>query len=195
MKKIIWNIFFYLFLFILTSYVFVAILIPDKTMDIFHIRTYIIVSPSMDPVLNVNDLVFVIKADESELEVGDIITFKTYIRELDADSYVTHYIGAIQNSDDQTIYKTQGEGQAAGDYDEWVNSDLSPDEITFNDIEGKYLFKVPYIGNVISFFNDPILLALLFGNIIIVVVIVKYVKNIRKEKKHVLEEKQDKEEL
>ncbi|MCK5732296.1 MAG: hypothetical protein KAH13_04700, partial [Tenericutes bacterium] len=123
------------------------------------------------------------------------ITFKTYIRELGADSYVTHYIGAIQILDGQTIYKTQGEGQETGDYDEWVNSDLSPDEITFNNIEGKYLFKVPYIGNIISVFNDPILLALLFGNIIIIVVIVKYVKKIRNEKKQVFEEKQDKEDL
>jgi len=181
-SKLIGNIAFYLVLVVVSAYIFVSVVLPEKKMEIFHFDIYIIVSPSMEPVLNTDDLIIIVQADESDLEKGDIITFKTYIPELGAENYVTHYIGDIQVIDNQTIYKTHGENTAPGDYDEWINSDSSVHEVIYTDIVGEYSFKIPYVGVAFTLLSDPIFMIMTLISIVSLVVLIKYLVYIKKHK-------------
>lgn len=181
MKKIISNTIFIIIVLFLLSHILVDIFIPEKTIDIFGFKTYVIVSSSMDPDIKINDLVVITKVKEEKLEVDDVITFKVYIPELQEYSYVTHYIGEINTDEDTIIYETQGANKDVGDYDNWTD-DLGNDyDITYNDIEGKMLFKIPYAGYVSNIFKDPILLGLVILNIGIIVLIIKLIKSTKKE--------------
>ena len=138
--KLIKNILFYAVVFFLASYLLVDAFATDKTVTVFGFKAYVIASPSMEPTLNVNDVVVVKKADIDEIISGDIITFKAYLPDLGDYGYVTHYVGLVIGEGEDKIFKTHGEG--LDEYDVWVNSDGSPDEVTVDDIIGNYGFKI-----------------------------------------------------
>ncbi|QMS84627.1 hypothetical protein [Candidatus Xianfuyuplasma coldseepsis] len=162
----------------LILYIGITLLAPQLTMDIFGFRSFIVVSPSMVPDINVYDMIFITDVEESDLEIDDIITFSVYIPEVDQVSFVTHYIGDIQTqTGDDTIYKTHGANFEEGDsFDDWEDKDGNPIDITFDDIEGEYQFKIPYVGYLVTMLRDPIFLGLLAINGTIIYFLVKTVK-------------------
>lgn len=171
-KKIL-NIAFYLLVIFLTSYLVFDFIAPDKTVSIFGFKTYVVDSPSMEPTLNVNDAIVVIKTKETKINAGDIITFKVYLPDLGSEGYVTHYVEEIITSEDTIIYKTQGEDSET---DEWEDSEGNPIDISGEDIIGRVSFKISGAGHVIKILRDPIMVLLLAVNIAVVVFIVYYIK-------------------
>ena len=94
-----------------------------------------VLSGSMSPVLEENDLIIVRQVPEEELEVGDIITFLSddpYLKGI----YNTHRIYRIDAGEDtgQKSYVTKGD----------VNEteDLYP--VSYDQIAGKYIRTLPY---------------------------------------------------
>jgi hypothetical protein len=131
----------------------------------------------MEPDINKNDLIIVTRVQEESLQERDAITFSVYIPEAGQNGYVTHYIGAIEDDGNgNIIYKTQGATKAPGDYDEWTDSDGNPYEISISDIEGRYLFRIPFVGYLIKGLGDPIFVGLLIANGVIVYLIIKLLK-------------------
>ena len=173
--KLIKNILFYAVVIFLASYLLVDAFATDKTVKIFGFKAYVVASPSMEPTLNRNDAVIIKKADIDEIKAGDIITFKAYLPDLGDYGYVTHYVGLVVGEGEDKIFKTHGEGLE--DYDVWVNSDGSPDEVTIDDIIGTYSFKIANAGKFFRIIQDPIMVGLLVVNVTLVVVIFKYYKS------------------
>ena len=183
MKNKITTIITYAILCFLVFYVTIAIFLPTKSINIFGFRTFIIVSSSMEPDIGVHDLIVITTPKEENLEVGDVITFDAYIIELQDYSYVTHYIAAIEEVDGETIYKTQGAGKEPDDYDEWTDHNGDDVNITFDDIEGEYQFTIPLIGQLVYRLQDPIFVALLVVNGVVIYYAFKTIKSYIKEDK------------
>lgn len=104
---------------------------------------YTIVSPSMVPEINVYDVVLEFRPTESELKVGDIITF--YSSVIDTGGYtITHRIHAIYEENGVKHYITKGDN----------NTDIDDGDITFNDIVGKVEYIIPKMGKVQFFLSS-----------------------------------------
>ncbi len=175
MKKIK-NILFIAFVVYLSSYILIKVFIPEKTTELLGFNSYIVVTSSMEPDIMVNDLIIIRKVKEEDLKVRDAITFSVYLPELGAKSKVTHYIGDIQNDGTTLIYKTQGATKAAGDYDDWKDANNNSVEITYQDIEGRVVMVIPYVGYAVNILRNPVGLLLLSMNIGIIYLLVKTIK-------------------
>lgn len=184
MKSLILKYSFYAIAGVLIIYILVSIAIPDRTMNVFGFRSFVVVSSSMEPDIDRYDMIVVTKPEQDELKVRDAITFSAYIPEVQSFSYVTHYIGEIVETPDGSVYyETQGASKDPGDYDNWTDGNGNSVNITFDDIEGKYLFRIPKVGYVVTMLRDPIFVALLFINGFIFYAIYRYIMHILEEKK------------
>lgn len=135
---------------------------------VFGIGTAVVVSGSMSPTIEVNDMV-VIKACDS-YEVDDIVTFY----DSSAGEYITHRI--IKISDSGT-YTTQGDANNTQD-------DFS---VTNDAIVGKVIFVVAGVGGVISFLQTPIGLLIVLAAGIAIWFLLDFISN-RTDKKDKKEE-------
>lgn len=120
----------------------------DRIPSILGFQNYIVLSGSMEPTLNIGDIVFIKKTDEINEE--DIISFKVN------NSIVTHrVISIIKNEDNKIQYITKGD-----------NNNGADDESIFKeDILGKYVFKIGKLGNIILFLKTKsgmVILILMF---------------------------------
>lgn len=136
---------------------------------------YVILTGSMEPIIKPNDAVVIRRVNEENLQVGDVITY----RSVDPSYYgilITHRIIEINEDDKGKTYVTKG--------DHNVTPDRSP--ITANQIYGKVVMRIPKIGYLKSFLVSS------YGWIIAVVVpslgiiiydVMKLFKKIKNSKK------------
>ena len=185
MKKItslIKSILFYLVMAALMLHLVYSSLYADKMMRVLGYRNFVVLSPSMEPVINAGDMIVITRIDEEDIEKGDIITFKVYIEEFDEERFVTHYVADIYvNEAGQNVYQTQGYGKAIDDYDDWVDEDGELIEITYNDIEGSYFFRIPFVGYISVFLSNPINLVLLVVNGLVLYYTIRYIRRSGKQ--------------
>lgn len=155
------NILIYIILISIMSYnislIFQSIICQNRTPSFFGIKTYVIISGSMEPNINIGDIVIV--KEEKELQVGDVISYRK------GQSVITH---RIVNITEQKEYKTKGD-----------NNNTEDSEIILDkDIEGKVIKVVPKLGKLALLLKNKI--------IIIVILIILYMcisMNYRKNKK------------
>lgn len=187
--KVFKNVFLYsVVAFVLVHLVFSALL-PEKMMQTLGYRNFVVLSPSMEPVIDTGDMIFIRNVDEADIQVGDIITFSVYISEFDSVNFVTHYVGDIYtNGDGEIVYETQGFGKASNDFDDWEDAYGNPVEITYEDIEGTYLFKIPKVGYVSAFLSNPVYLGIIIINISVIYFTVQYIKKQSKQESNELED-------
>ncbi len=104
---------------------------------------YIIISPSMEPNINVNDAVVDHKALSASINVGDIITFISN----DPISYgktITHrVVGKTQDAQGNYRYRTKGDNNNVED--SWI--------VPETHVLGKVMFKIPKLGYVQQFLS------------------------------------------
>lgn len=113
---------------------------PDKLPSFFGYKTYIIMSGSMENELNIGDLIFVKETKVKDLEKNDIIAFKN-----SNNSVTAHRIVDIVKEDGKIGFKTKGD-----------NNNIEDEDTVYGEnIEGKYINKVPQIGNFIMFVQEP----------------------------------------
>lgn len=172
---------FLLFMTLLSALYFVVDMFdPYQTVRLLGFKPYVVTSPSMIPTIGTFDMVIVTWVEPDEIQVNDIITFKTYIPEAQGFATVTHYVREIIPDGNDLIFKTQGENRPVGVYDVWRNSDGTRDEVTSSDIIGRVAFTIPNIGLFIAAIRDPILLTVTLANIIILIAFIKYVRFLRR---------------
>lgn len=118
------------------------------------VSLYTIVSPSMEPVIMVHDVIVDFKvSSEEDLKVGDIITF--YSDTIDTNGYtVTHRIHDIYIDNGIKYYITKGDN----------NSDVDDGAITYNNIVGKVKMIIPKVGKIQAFLTSK------FGWVIIILI-------------------------
>lgn len=118
---------------------------PRKTPDFLGIKTYIILSGSMEPELTVGDLIIVKEVDEDKLNIGDIISYR------DGSNVVTHRIIKINTVNGTKQYITKGDHNNVED----------SGTLTIGSIEGKVIGKLAYIGKIILFMKNKYVLMIL----------------------------------
>lgn len=149
-----------------------SLLNPNKIPDFFGLKSFIIVSKSMEPTIMVGDAIFVKEVNSEELQVNDIISFQ------EEEGLVnTHRIIEIVEQDGKTYYRTKG------DYNKKQDKQL----VTPSKIEGKYQFRIKGFGKITEILKNKVTLVVL---LIILVFVSLYQmrlvkrKLIRKEKRY-----------
>ncbi len=126
---------------------------PNETPSVFGIKTFCIISGSMEPTISVNDIVIVKEVDQSEIKRGDIIAFKH------KGETITHRIVNISKSENgELLYTTQGD----------ANNTEDEDKITFDEIEGKCIKVIPKIGKIVLALKSKTTLGIVLAVLIII---------------------------
>lgn len=93
----------------------------DEIIDRFQIRYLVIKSGSMQPTLNINDVIVIKK--EKQYNVGDIITYKD-----ENNFFITHRISRIENND----FITKGDNNNCED----------PNSVSIDNVKGKVILII-----------------------------------------------------
>lgn len=136
----------------------------EENTHILGIYMFNIVSESMEPTLEINDVVIVQECEPSQLQIGDIITFGQDGR------IISHRISDITKEKGTIKFKTKGDN----------NKILDPDIIDSGQVYGKVLFKIKKIGKIINYIQN----ARGFVNIAIFAVIVYILVSLRDKQKN-----------
>lgn len=123
-----------------------------------------IVSESMEPTLEINDVVISQKCEPSQLQIGDIITFEQDGR------IISHRILDITSTNSVIKFETKGDNNEIPD----------PDIVDSGQVYGKVLFKIKRIGKIISYIQN----VRGFINIAIFAVIVYILVSLRDKQKN-----------
>lgn len=150
---------------------------PSRTPDFFGYKSFVIVSGSMEPTIKKGDAILVKEVPEEEIKTNDIISFTQ------GETNVTHRIIEIVEENGIKKYKTKGDN----------NNTEDKEKILYEQIEGKYQFKISQFGIVTEILKSKITLMIL----IIIIIFINYYKarigakkQKRKEKRKEYEEKQ-----
>lgn len=148
--KKIWNFIIYFILIIIMTYnislIFQSILNPNKTPSFLGIKTYVIISGSMEPNINIGDIVITKESDE-ELQIGDVISYRK------GQSVITHRItNIIKEENGDTKYRTKGDN----------NNTEDSEEILIENIEGKVIKVVPKLGEITLLLQNKISIIIIF---------------------------------
>lgn len=147
-----------------------SVMRPGQTPNFFGIKTYVIISGSMEPNYNIGDIVVVQETNPKTLKVGDVISFR------EGENVVTHRISQDLKEDGKRVFKTKGDNNNTED--NW--------SVSMNSIEGKVVTAIPAVGKITLMLQDKV--AILFVILVFYAYIVRSHKikirnEIRKEKR------------
>lgn len=130
-----------------------------------------VVSGSMEPTIKIGDLI-VIDLDDRGYIIGDIVTYYDEFH-----TFVTHRIVDVR----------EGKFITKGDFN---NTEDRP--LERKNIVGKYMFSIPYVGNIINMLRNKftLIIILIFGSIICVLLSVDNSKEEVKEDKNKISKKE-----
>ncbi len=169
--KTVGTIAFFIFSGLLVLYILLELFVPDMTIKVFQFKPFVVITESMEPVIDVDDMVVVFNPNVDNLVVGDIITFKADIDYNGTKETVTHYIHSItENTDGDRIFRTNRYGSTTPDT--WILQE--------EDIIGVYGFRIPQLGVLINFIKSPFGIAAISVNLIVIGAIVYLVKSGKK---------------
>lgn len=124
--------------------------------SIFGYHVFRVSSGSMEPVLNVGDVIIIKETPADEIKNGDIITYKAKEGVLEGQDITHRVVAEPQYMRDTYYYQTQGD----------VNGAALDPIISYDQVIGKYISKLPLIDKIYSFFFTP------YGLIIFVFLII-----------------------
>lgn len=141
-----------------------------ETPSFYIYKAYIITTTSMEPSIKENDVVIIKKCKDDDLKIDDIITFKS------DNEIITHRIvGKAENGEEGYDYVTKGDNNKTED----------SQTLTIDDIEGKVILKIPYLGKVVNLLKSGIVIIL-----VVLIFLITYLNKIEmKEKSETRREK------
>lgn len=119
---------------VMTILVVIAFLVVG--VRIFGVMPYAVISGSMEPTYPVGSMVYVKSVQKTDLQVNDPVTFVTK----QSKAVVTHRIVEIKEND---VFVTKGD----------ANNTLDSD-LPFENIIGKPIFSLPYLGFISVYLNS-----------------------------------------
>ena len=137
-----------------------------NVINIFGYKSYIIKTNSMEPTIKINDVVITKKVEKQDLKIGDVITF------LKKGEVITHRITQIE---DNSKYTTKGDN----------NNIEDTFKINYDDIEGKHILTIPYLGAIVRALDNKIV----FLIITLIILIFMFITIINQEKRENRREK------
>lgn len=141
------NVLFYLLMALLLLGAFVFSRSGDPGKSLFGYRFYYIQTPSMEPDIPVGAAVFTKKIDPQQIRVGDVVTYSL------SGTNISHEVIEILPACDETglpWFRTKG----------IANEDPDPEMVRGDAVSGVVVLCVPYLGYVMSWVGDHILLTL-----------------------------------
>lgn len=128
-------------------------------------NTYTIRTDSMEPVLNVGDIIVVEDISPDDINEGDIVAFYVDVTNDGVDDVIIHYIDEIIQFDEDTlVFKSKPE--ISNLQDRWV--------IEETDIIGIYKYQVDGIGKILLFLNSWVGRIVLLVDIVVVWIVVDF---------------------
>lgn len=106
---------------------------------VFGLQVYAVLSGSMEPTYHVGSIIYVKSVDPSEIKVGDPITF-VMNEQL---TVATHRVVRIDT--ENSSFYTKGD----------ANDDPDAAPVHFNNLLGKPVFTIPYLGYISSYVQSP----------------------------------------
>lgn len=106
---------------------------------VFGLQAYAVLSGSMEPTYHVGSIIYVKSVDPSEIKVGDPITF-VMNEQL---TVATHRVVRIDT--ENSAFYTKGD----------ANDDPDAAPVHFNNLLGKPVFTIPYLGYISSYVQSP----------------------------------------
>lgn len=124
--------------FVITTFVIKYDPDEDIAKNYFGLYVFDIISGSMVPELNINDIVIVKKIDVTKLKIDDIITFRH------DNVVISHRIIDIAQNDEKYTFFTKG------DHNEY------PDDFTVDSdqIYGKVIYQIPHMGRQVKYLHE-----------------------------------------
>ena len=144
---------------------------PNEIPSIFGIKTFVIISKSMEPTIMTGDAIFTKEPKKESIKVNDVISFH------DKQDINTHRIINILTENGITKYITKGDN----------NKNPDKDKVTFDKIEGVYQFKLVGFGKIANIIKSKTTLVILLIFLILISldqVKVSRKKLLRKERRY-----------
>ena len=144
---------------------------PYETPNVFGIKTFCIISGSMEPEISVNDVVIIKETPKEEIKKGDIISF-----DKNGDIITHRIIYLTTNKNGETTYITKGD----------ANNIEDEGYVEYKDIEGKMIGKIPKIGKIIMALKSETTLIITLVILITIYIVEQRIerkKDIRKNKR------------
>ena len=144
---------------------------PNTIPSLFGIKTFVIVSKSMEPTIMTGDAIFTKEPKKDNIKINDVISFH------DKQDINTHRIINIFTENGVTKYITKGDN----------NKNPDKDKVTFDKIEGVYQFKLAGFGKIANIIKSKTILVVLLIFLILISmdqVKVSRKKLIRKERRY-----------
>ena len=110
-------------------------------LSIFGYQAYIITSDSMKPEINNGDVIIVRKIGQEEIKENDVIVYSEEAQN------ITHRVIEITEKDGHKEYKTKGDNNQVED----------SKFVLYENIKGKVMFKIPFLGTIILFMKNQIM--------------------------------------
>jgi len=149
----------------------------DTGKSLFGYRFYNVLSPSMRPVFDAGDMIFIELCEPEEVKEGDIITFLPNVY---FDVYLTHRVIEVEPATEKLpiYFITQGDANDAEDAP--VSSEA---------LVGKYLFRIPKAGTVIAFIRENLIVmgVLIVASFALLIVLRSYFSTKKEMKEQELE--------
>lgn len=118
---------------------------PNTIPNFFGIKTFVIVSKSMEPTIMTGDAIFIKEIEKNEIKLKDIISFH------DNSDINTHRIIDIATQNGVTKYTTKGDN----------NKNPDKEKVTYDKIEGVFLFKLAGFGKIADLIKNKATLVVL----------------------------------
>lgn len=114
-------------------------------LSIFGYQAYIITSDSMKPEINNGDVIIVRKIGQEEIKENDVIVYSEEAQN------ITHRVIEITEKDGHKEYKTKGDNNQVED----------SKFVLYENIKGKVMFKIPFLGTIILFMKNQIIVLII----------------------------------
>jgi signal peptidase len=171
---------------IILLFILMEAIIPNQTINVFQVKTYIAKYDTMEPKIKPNDLVFINKVKPENLEEGDLITFTADINYDGDTEMVTYYIDSIAPVANEDYYRVTVISEG---------STVPFGVISSDRIIGGYAFRLPVLGSIIEFVKSPFGIGAIVINILIISGIVIIVKQGKTPEVKEVEENKEVEEV
>ncbi len=129
---------------------------------LFGFAQVLVISGSMQPDLEVGDMLII--QEEASYKVNDIVTYHW------GKSLVTHRVVGIIASD-KVQYITKGDANNVAD-----------EPIDSSEVEGKVVFKLPLIGNIVQFIGTPFGILTTIFSMVLLLEIPSVIERIKRKK-------------
>ncbi len=146
--------------------------INGKNFNILGYKAYIVTTDSMQPSINAGDIVIVKNGKKDKIGQGDVITFNQN------DEVITHRVIKNITEENNVEYITKGDN----------NNTEDTFKVKYDDVIGKMVITIPYLGKIISILDNKIIILILLL-VILIIIFIKIEKNEklenRREKKKI----------